>query len=166
MYTLEPFLAAHPFFKDFSPRHVELLVACASNVRFNAGELIFREEQEANNFYLLRHGKVALEVSYPGRGPMLMQVKEAGDVLGWSWVVPPYYWVHDARALELTRAISLDGICLRARCEEDHDLGYELLKRFAHIMQQDLTVARLQLAAGAGKGHTISAVYGASATSP
>lgn len=146
MYTLEPILAAHPFFKDFTPKHIQLIVGCAKNVRFNAGEYIFREEQEANQFYLIRHGRVDLEISYPGRSPLVFQTREAGEILGWSWVVPPYYWVNDARAVELTRAVALDGICLRARCEEDHDLGYELLKRFTHIMQQDLTVTRLQLA--------------------
>lgn len=146
MTTLEPILATHPFFKDFPEKHLRVLVGCAKNVRFEEGQMIFREEQEANCFYLIRHGKVALEISYPGRGSIHLQTKESGDILGWSWAVPPYYWVHDARALELTRAIVLDGICMRARCEEDHQLGYEMLKRFSHIMQQDLTIMRMRLA--------------------
>jgi hypothetical protein len=68
-----------------------------------------------------------------------------GEILGWSWLIPPYNWHFDARAVELTRAIALDGKCLRNKCEQDHDLGYELLKRFAHIMEQRLQATRLQL---------------------
>jgi CRP-like cAMP-binding protein len=69
----------------------------------------------------------------------------AGEVLGWSWLIPPYHWKFDARAIEQTRALALDGKCLRTKCEEDHDLGYELLKRFAQIMEERLQATRLQL---------------------
>jgi CRP/FNR family transcriptional regulator, cyclic AMP receptor protein len=145
MQTLEPMLAEHPFFKDLDLRYLELIVGCASNVRFDAGQFIFREGQEANQFYLLRHGKVTLEIFVPGRGSLTIQTLREGDVLGWSWLFPPYHWHFDAQAIELTRAIALDGKCLRTKCEEDHALGYELLKRFSHIMMQRLQATRLQL---------------------
>jgi CRP-like cAMP-binding protein len=68
-----------------------------------------------------------------------------GEILGWSWLLPPYQWKLHAHALEPTRAIALDGKCLRAKCEQNHDLGYEILKRFAQIMEQRLEATRLQL---------------------
>jgi CRP/FNR family transcriptional regulator, cyclic AMP receptor protein len=145
MQTLEPFLAEHPFFKDFPQQHLKLLVGCASNVRFDEGKFIFREGQEANNFYLIRHGRVALEISVAPRPPIVLKTLEPGEILGWSWLIPPYHWMMDARATELTRAIALDGACLRKKCQEDCGLGYELLKRFAHVMEEELQAARLQL---------------------
>lgn len=143
--TLEPILAQHPFLKDLDPGHLGLIVGCASNVRFDAGTYIFREGQEANQFYIIRHGKVALELFAPERGVLTIQTLGAGEVLGWSWLFPPYRWVFDARALELTRAIALDGKCLRAKCDEDHHLGYEMVKRFAQVIIERLQASRLQL---------------------
>lgn len=145
MQTLGPLLAEHPFLKGLDPRHLQVIVGCASNVRFDAGQFIFREGEEANQFYIIRHGKVSLEVFAPGRGSITIQTVGEGEVLGWSWLFPPYHWHFDARALELTRAIAFDGKCLRTKCEEDHDLGYELVKRFAHILVERLQATRLQL---------------------
>ncbi|MEP9411950.1 MAG: cyclic nucleotide-binding domain-containing protein [Candidatus Brocadia sp.] len=145
MQTLEPYLAEHPFLKGLEPKHLKIIVGCASNVRFNAGQFILREGEEANNFYIIRHGKVSLEIFTPDRGPITIQTIGEGEVLGWSWLIPPYHWHYDARALELTRAIALDGKCLRTKCEQDRDLGFELLKRFAHIITQRLEATRLQL---------------------
>jgi CRP-like cAMP-binding protein len=145
MENLQPILAEHPFLQNLDSRHLELITGCASNVRFDPGRFIFREGEEANQFYILRHGKVALEIVAPQRGPLVVETLGEGDILGWSWLIPPYHWHFDARAVELTRAIALDGKCLRTKCEQDHDLGYELLKRFAHIMEQRLEATRLQL---------------------
>jgi CRP-like cAMP-binding protein len=145
MQTLEPILAAHPFFHDLDSRHLQLIVSCAANVRFEAGQFIFREGEEANQFYLLRHGTVSLEIFVPQRGALTIQTLREGDVLGWSWLLPPYRWHFDARAVVLTRALALDGKCLRTKCEDDHDLGYELLKRFAHLITEQLQATRLQL---------------------
>ena len=145
METLEAVLAEHPFFKGLEARYLELAVGCATNTRFDAGTYIFREGEEADRFYLIRHGKVALEVFAPNRGTITIQTLEAGEILGWSWLIPPYRWRFDAKAIEMTRAIALDAKCLRGKCEEDHDLGYELLKRFAYIIGQRLEAARLQI---------------------
>jgi CRP-like cAMP-binding protein len=143
--TLERILVEHSFFAGLAPRHVELLLGCASNVRFDAGQLIFRHGEEANQFYLIRQGRVALEIYAPQRGSIIIDALSDGEVLGWSWLIPPYHWQFDARAVELTRAIALDGKCLRKKCEEDHDLGYELLKRFAHLVGERLEATRLRL---------------------
>jgi CRP/FNR family transcriptional regulator, cyclic AMP receptor protein len=143
--TLEPILAEHPFLKGLDSRYLQVIVGCASNVRFDAGGLIFREGEEANQFYIIRHGRVALQIFAPERGPITIDTLGPGDVLGWSWLFPPYRWHFDAKALELTRAIALDGTCLRSKCEDDHGLGYELVKRFAHVLMQRLQATRLQL---------------------
>jgi CRP/FNR family cyclic AMP-dependent transcriptional regulator len=145
METLERILVEHPFFAGMREPHMDLLVGCASNVRFDAGQFILREGEEANKFYLIRQGQVALEVHAPERGSITIQTLGAGEILGWSWLVPPYYWRLDARAVELTRALALDGKCLREKCEKDHDLAYELLKRFSQVMVDHLTATRLQL---------------------
>ncbi len=145
MEKLDAVLAAHPFFRDLPQLHMELISSCASNVRFDAGQFIFREGEEANQFYVIRHGKVSLEIFAPDRGAITVQTLGVGDVLGWSWLFPPYTWHFDARALELTRTTALDGKCLRTKCEEDHELGYRLGQRFAHVMMQRLQATRLQL---------------------
>ncbi len=145
METLERILAEHPFFKGMDERYLELLTGCASNVRFEAGEHIFRAEEEANQFYLIRQGKVALEAFAPERGPIVILTLEQGEVLGWSWLFPPYRWRFDARALEFTRAIALDGACLRKKSEANHDLGYDFMKRFSQLMARALLATRLQL---------------------
>ena len=145
MESLEPILRTHPFLEGLDSRFMELITGCASNVRFNAGEFLLHEDEEANQFYIIRQGRVAVESHAAGMDPIIIHTVEAGDILGWSWLVPPYYWHFDARAVELTRAIALDGKCLRQKCEKDHELGYELLKRFTNIITQRLEATRMQL---------------------
>jgi CRP/FNR family cyclic AMP-dependent transcriptional regulator len=145
METLERILSDHPFFRGLDPRYLTLLVGCAANVRFRTGEFVFRTGEEANQFFLIRQGNLALEISAPGQPPLIVQTVGEGEILGWSWLIPPYHWKFDAHALEPTRALALDGKCMRAKCEADHDLGYELLKRFAHIMEERLLATQLQV---------------------
>lgn len=145
METLEPILAEHPFLKGLELRYLKLIIGCASNVRFKAGQFLFHEGEEANKFYMIRQGKVAVEIRADKRSSIIVQTVGEGEVLGWSWLIPPYRWRFDARAVELTRAIALDGKCLRTKSEEDHDLGYELLKRFSDIIVERLDATRLQL---------------------
>jgi CRP-like cAMP-binding protein len=145
MQTLEPILAEHPFFRGLPAEDLQFLMSCAANVRFEVNQMIAREGEEANSFYLIREGKVALEVFVPERGTVIIQTLGAGEVLGWSWLVPPYLWRFDARAVERTRAIALDGKCLRKKFEENPRLGYELLKRVAGVFAERLLTTRLQL---------------------
>ena len=145
MHDLQLLLAAHPFFAGLDPDSLATVTGCASNVKFDAGQTVLKEGEEANQFYIVRHGRIAVEAFSPTGGPLVIQTVEEGDILGWSWLVAPYKWRFDARALELTRAIALDGKCLREKCEKNHDLGYELLKRFANIIGERLDATRLQL---------------------
>jgi CRP-like cAMP-binding protein len=131
---LERILGEHPFFRDMSEHHLRAVVECATVVRFEPGDVIFREGEPAHRFYLIRTGMVALQqVSYRIE-PFTVITLHQGDIIGWSWLFPPYRWRLTAKALEVTRAISLDGEMLRVRCDKDHDLGYDLMKRFAEII--------------------------------
>lgn len=145
MRDLESILSQHPFLQGLSREHLKLITGCAKNVRFNAGEFVFRHGEEADSFYIIRHGRMALEIYSPERGPIEVHTVSEGEVVGWSWLIPPYKWHFDARAKELTRAIVLDGKCLRKKCEADHDLGFELFKRFSHIMSETLHDTMIQL---------------------
>lgn len=143
--ALEDLLAETPFFKDLDPAYRSMLAGCGMNVVFRAGDFLFRENDPADRFFLIRAGKVALEIAVPGRGPVIIQTVQEGEVLGWSWLVPPYRMQYDARAVELTRAIAFDGACIRKKCEEDPKLGYEFFKRFVVLIVQRLSALRLQL---------------------
>jgi len=145
METLERIIAEHPFFAGLESYYVGLLVGCAANVRFEAGSYICKEGQEADKFFLIRAGKVAVEILAPPRKRIIVSTLEEGSILGWSWLLPPYEWRFHARAVENTRAFALDGKCLRTKCEQNHDLGYELLKRFAQVIEKQLVAAHYQL---------------------
>ncbi len=145
MEGLERIIGSHPFFAGLDPAFCQLVTGCAKNVRFEAGQVLFREGGAADEFYLLRHGRVALQVSAPGRGAVTFQTLGEGEIVGLSWLLPPYRWTYDAKALELVRAIGIDGACLRRKCEADHDLGYELMKRVLPVLVQRLQATRLQI---------------------
>jgi CRP/FNR family cyclic AMP-dependent transcriptional regulator len=145
METIETRIHELPFFEGLPPADLELIAGCASNVRFREGELLFREGDDAESFYVLRHGTVALETFVPARGPFTIETLDAGEVVGWSWLFPPYRWHFDAHARSLVRATRFDGACLRAKCETDPRLGYELVSRFAQVMIERLQATRLRL---------------------
>lgn len=145
METLEPILAKLPFFAGLSQPYITLLTGCASNVRYEAGSYLFKAGDEATQFFIIRHGRIAIETALPGKAPVMLYTHEEGDVVGWSWLFPPYHWHFSARAMDLVRAIALDGVCLRGKCEEDPVLGYEFMKRFAHKVIYSLDETRVQL---------------------
>lgn len=145
MEGLERIIREHRFFAGLDEGFCQLVCGCARNVRFEAGQHLFRAGEPADWFYLIRHGRVALAVTTPGRGAITVQTVGVGEIVGISWLVPPYRWSYDAKALELTRAIAMDAACLRGKCEEDHDLGYELMKRFVPVLVERLSATRLQI---------------------
>ena len=145
MQTLESIIAELPFMKGLSSMQLQTLADNAMQSQFNAGELIFREGDPANRFYLIQSGQVALESPLKDRPAVRIQTIGGGEVLGWSWLFPPYYWHFAARALEPTAAIFFYGTRLREACEHDHNLGYELMKRMAGVMLQRLQATRRQL---------------------
>jgi CRP/FNR family transcriptional regulator, cyclic AMP receptor protein len=145
METIETLLHDVPLFQGLTPGALELIAGCGSNVHFQEGELVFRDGDEADTFYVLRHGSVALETFVPARGPVTIETLEAGEVLGWSWLFPPYRWHFDARAVSPVRATSFDGACLRGKCESDPRLGYDLMSRFAQVVIERLQWTRMRL---------------------
>ncbi len=144
MEGLERVLRQHDFLKDLSPDEARFLVSCAKNVRVPAGELLMREGREANVFYLIRIGRIALEVLVPGRGLVQMENLGPGDVLGLSWFVPPYRETLDARTLEPVVAIAFDARCLRDKLDTDHDLGFAIARRLFEQAYRRLARVRLQ----------------------
>jgi CRP-like cAMP-binding protein len=145
MTTVAELLADAPFFAGLRPPTIELIAGCGSNVQFEPGALIFREGAPADAFYLLRHGTVSIQAHSPTREPLVIETLEAGDVLGWSWLFTPHRWHFDAHALTAVRATSFDGVCLRAKCDADPALGYELVSRFAQTLIERLQWTRLRL---------------------
>jgi len=145
MHDLKPILEAHPFFHGLKEEYLNFITGCAANVRFKEGDILLKEGDAADQFFLVREGKVAVEISVPQHDSITIQTIQDGEILGWSWLVPPHKNRFSCRAMEETRVISLDGKCLRNKCEDNHDLGYELLKRLAVIFTERLEVTRKQL---------------------
>lgn len=145
METIESIIRGHVFFKDLKEEYLVLIVGCAKNVIFKEGEIILEEGKPADYFYIIRSGLVAIEIQLGTHNPITIQTISEGDILGWSWLIPPHNNRFNCRAVKPTRTIAFDGKCLRGKCEENHDLGYDLLKRLARVFAQRLEATRLQL---------------------
>lgn len=146
-------LKTHAFFEGLGDEAIEFIAGCGSNVVFEPDNYIFREDDPADFFYVIRSGRVAIEVHGPERGALVLDVVGESQIVGASWLFPPYRWEFDARAVEEVRAVRLDATCLRAKCEEDHTLGFELMKRVAEIMRQRMHSARMRLVDLYGRAH-------------
>ena len=143
--TLAEAIAAHRFAANMKPEHLNKLAEAAMSKQFRQSENIFTEGVPANRFYLICQGKIVLESRGDGESPPLVQFIGEDEVLGWSWLFPPYYWHFSARAVEPTNAIFFYGTRLREQCEEDPVFGYELMKRMAAIVIKRLQITRVQL---------------------
>jgi CRP-like cAMP-binding protein len=117
----------------------------ASTLRFQAGSYVFREGEPADRLYLVRHGRVALELLVPQRGPVIVDTVQAGELLGVSWLFPPYRWQFDAHAVKPVEALAFQGAALRAACEQDPLFGYQLMRRIGAVMEHRMQSARVRL---------------------
>jgi CRP/FNR family transcriptional regulator, cyclic AMP receptor protein len=144
-HQLDEILAGVPFFRGMGEDEIALIAGCGRNVHFDAGETIFRQGDAADTFFVLRHGTVAVGNFVPPRGELVIETLEAGDLLGWSWLFPPYRSHFDARALSAVRATQFDGACLRDKCAADPAFGYDLMSRFAQVLIERLQWTRLRL---------------------
>lgn len=142
--TLE-LLENQPFLRGMSTRQLEILAEDAMLAEFNAGDLIINRGASANRFFLILEGQVDIEYTVDGE-TLRIETLGKGDVLGWSWLFPPYQWHFDARALTPTRAIFFYAVDLRERCEENHDFGYALMQRISEIVIKRLQATRHHLA--------------------
>lgn len=144
-------VALHPFLAGMNQRQLALLTDCAMAVEFKKGKQIFREGEVANWFCLVESGKVVVESRDEHGNSLVIDTVGAGDLLGWSWMFPPYTWHFTARAIEPTTAIFFYGTILREYCEKDHSLGYELLKRMTAVMNRRMQAARGKMLAWHGR---------------
>ena len=140
--TMRTRVALHPFFAGLDMKILSLLTDCAVSAKFKPGEIILREGETANRFYLVESGKVELEAKTPDGTSVVIDTIGAGELLGWSWLFPSHRWRFTARATEATRAIFFHGEILRQYCERDRSLGYELFKRMAPTMVKRMQKAR------------------------
>lgn len=144
IHGLEKIVGEHPFFRGLAQEHIDLITGCARNALFDKGDFVEREGAPANTFHLVREGRIGLQMAVAGDPAVTFLTVKHGEVLGTSWLVPPYRFAFDALALEPTRTIALDAECLRGKCEADHSLGYDLMKRFVPVLVERMTAARLQ----------------------
>ena len=145
MQTLEPIVAELPLFKGLKPEHIKLISGCASNARYDAGTFVGREGHPADKFWVLREGRMALQIHAPGRGPLTILTLGENDAVGWSWLVPPYQLRFDIHVVQTTRALVFDGKCLRGTFANDPELGYEMMQRFSSMILRRLDAMSLQL---------------------
>lgn len=151
--TIPQLLDEQDIFAGLPQDYLDLIAGCGHNAVFRPGQYLFKEGQAADRFYVLREGRVTLEMHTPERGSLAVDTVEAGEVAGVSWLFPPHRWLFDGKAAVLTRAVSMDGSCLLGKCEADPRLGYELMKRFAILLNRRLDSARVRLVDLYGSGH-------------
>lgn len=140
---IRSYLAQHPFFSGFTGPHLDLVASLATSQRYGTQQRVFKYDTDADRFYVLREGKVGVEIPAVAGEPLRIQTVGNGGVLGWSWLIPPYRWLFDARALAPSDIVVLDGARLRSECENDPKLGYEMMKRFATLMAERLNASRM-----------------------
>jgi len=153
MKTLKQTIAEHSFFVGIKPEHLDVIMAGASEIELKSDQILIYEGQPASQFFLIESGRVIIEARQPGNGTTLVQTLDAGDVLGWSWLFPPFIWHFQARALEPTRAIVLNAAHLLVSAEKNHEFGYELMKRVAQVVIRRLQATRKLLLDLAQPGH-------------
>lgn len=147
MNALNESIRNYAFFDGMHPEHLALLSEGARTCQYKAGELLFRQGDPASELYLIESGRIVLEAQGALHGTPPLQSLGAGEVVGWSWLFPPFVWHFQARAAEPTKTIVLNGAHLLVSAELDHDFGYELMKRVAQVVIRRLQAARKQLLA-------------------
>ena len=140
--SIQDAILAHPFFAGLRIKDLCILTESASRAAFAPDEFLFREGEPANRCYLIQKGLIALEARDPPENPVLIQTLTPGDVLGWSWLFPPFEWHFSARAVESVKTIVLDAGHLVAAADNDHDFGYELMKRVSRLVIERLQGTR------------------------
>jgi CRP/FNR family transcriptional regulator, cyclic AMP receptor protein len=143
--TIDELIATAAVFEGLRSDHLALIAGCARNQHVPADAMLLREGEPADDFFLIRRGSVSLEVHAPGRGVLVIETLYAGDPVGLSWLFEPYRWQLDARTIEPCELVVFDGACLRGKCEQDHELGYQLMRRFVANLFSRLQATRLQL---------------------
>jgi CRP-like cAMP-binding protein len=145
MTTARELIEAHPFLAGCDPAAGQQLATVGHRTHFPAGSSIFVEGGRADRFWLVQDGHIRLDLQLPGAGPVIIETLGSGDVLGWSWLFPPYQWKFGATAIEPTVAVEFDGAGVRQLCDADPSLGYQLMQRFIRVVVQRLQATRFRL---------------------
>lgn len=145
METAYDLLAAQPFLAGLSEEHLRQLSYVASRAVLPAGSRVFSEGSAADRFWFINRGRVDLDTNVPGRGDVVVETLGPSAVLGWSWLFPPYRWHFGAYAVETTFALSMDAFGVRRLCDADHELGYQLIRRFMQVVVDRLQTTRVRL---------------------
>ena len=145
MNNIKTKLQGHRFFQSFSDSVINQIASCGSIKKIDANQMLAHEGDPAEEFYAIIDGRIAVETSLPGKNVRVLQTLHAGEIVGWSWIFPPYEWTFDVHVVKDTTLFAFDARCLRGKTENDHELGYILMKQFAQIMTLRLKASRLQL---------------------
>jgi len=145
MEPLQYTIARHEFFRDFKPQHLSIFQDCVSDGRYSRDQFLLRQGQGAERFFIVRKGEVRLELLTPEHGSIPIQTIGPGEIVGWSWIIPPYLSTFDARAVEAVQVITFDASELRRQCERDFELGYRVLQKFSLALSTRLDAARAKL---------------------
>ncbi len=142
---IDKYLSKQEFFAGLSTEFIDFLASCARERQIDRDQIVFHHGERARAFYLVCEGRVAVQIPAITGPTLEVQSLGEGEVLGWSWLIPPYRWNFQAKAEEPSELLEFDGQALLARCEEDPKFGYELLKRFAGLMSERLDAARQKM---------------------
>ena len=145
MKSMADILASHPIFAGLDKQITDLLGGCARNLHFPDAAYLCKEGGAADVFYLLRAGDVAIELGMPGRGRLTVETAHPGDLVGVSWMLPPYHWRFDMRAVGDVRVTSVDAACLRNKCDAEPAMGYQVMQRFLPVIAERLESTRIRL---------------------
>ncbi len=144
--NMSDFIKNHPLFKGIDEASTDWLASCAREHQYGAGDFLLQTGKPANHLFLLVRGRVSIEASPVGeKGAIIIQTLADGDTVGWSWMLPPYTWNLDARALERVQAVTIDAQQLRARLEKDIPMAAKLYRRFSEVMLHRIHAMRKQL---------------------
>ena len=143
--SITEYLSTHEFFSEFSDDDLKFLCECSSTREIKKGQILFLQGEHADKFYVVRSGRISIQMPAI-MGPTLeIQAVEEDQVLGWSWLISPYQWNFQTKAEEDSELLQFDGVAILARCEEEPKFGYELLKKFAGLMSVRLNAARQKM---------------------
>lgn len=142
---IQKILAEHPFFKSLELHYRLFIADCATPIMVETGNYLAYEGEISNKFYLIRQGQIEIGILTAGHGFTKLQLLNRGDLVGWSWLMPPHYWRFGARTVIDTDLLMFDGKRIREKCEINHDFGYELMKQLGMVIAERLRIARMIL---------------------
>ena len=132
--SITEYLSNHEFFSEFSDDVLKFLCECSSTREIKKGQILFRQGEHADKFYVIRNGRISLQMPAI-MGPTLeIQTLDKDQVLGWSWLISPYQWNFQTKAEEDSELLQFDGTAILARCKQEPKFGYELYQDEWHCL--------------------------------